>query len=71
MATVAELESRLEALQEAMDSGAREVDYGNWSIQYRSFNEMRRAEKRLKDRIQEAEGGTRKRIVRLNTKKGL
>lgn len=71
MATVAELEQRLEALREAMDSGVREVDYGNWSMTYRSFDQMRRAEKRLLERIDQANGVTRKRVLRLNTRKGL
>jgi hypothetical protein len=69
--TVTELKSELSVLRGAMAQGVRQVDYESYSVSYSTFAEMRRREKWLIDRIEALQGTKRKRVRRLNTRKGL
>lgn len=51
MATVEELKARRDALEKAMDSGVREVEYNGTRHVYRSMGEMKEALARLNARI--------------------
>ena len=70
-ATESEIKTELSALRQAMAQGVRQVDYENYSISYSTFDEMRRREKWLVNRIEAIQGTKRKRVRRLNTRKGL
>jgi len=70
-ATVSDIQAELDALREAMSQGVRQVDYDQYSISFSTFDEMRRREKWLEERIQRVKGTTRRRVLRLNTRKGL
>lgn len=66
-----ELRHELDNLRKAMAQGVRQVDYEGYSVQYSTFDEMRRREKWLIARIEALQGTKRKRVRRLNTRKGL
>lgn len=66
-----ELRNELAALRKAMAQGVRQVDYQDYSISYSTFDEMRRREKWIISRIEALRGTKRKRVRRLNTRKGL
>ena len=72
MATIDELKADLEALQKARRSGALQVTYSDGkSVRYRSYEMMKRAEKDIADDIDDLEGRTRKRVLRVSAGKGL
>lgn len=70
-ATETELRGELAALRKAMSQGVRQVDYSDYSVSYSTFDEMRRREMWLVNRIEAIQGTKRKRVRRLNTRKGI
>ena len=71
MATVAELEARLEALKAQRDSAVARVSYDGRSVEYRGTAEIARAIAELERELQEFQGSTPVRQIRIYTSKGL
>jgi hypothetical protein len=71
MATVAELEARLEALKAQRDSAVARVSYDGRSVEYRATAEIARAIAELERELQALQGGTPVRQIRIYTSKGL
>jgi hypothetical protein len=70
MATVAELESRLEALKAQRDSAVARVSYDGRSVEYRGTAEIARAIAELERELQTLQGTTPVRQIRIYTSKG-
>jgi hypothetical protein len=70
MATVAELEARLEALKAQRDSAVARVSYDGRSIEYRGTAEIARAIAELERELQALQGTTPVRQIRIYTSKG-
>ena len=70
MATVAELEARLEALKAQRDSAVARVSYDGRSVEYRGTAEIARAIADLERELQVAQGTTPVRQIRVYTSKG-
>lgn len=70
MASVAEMEARLEALKAARASGVRKIDYEGNSVEYRSDAELRRAIQDLTEELRTAQSGQPRRTVTVRMKKG-
>jgi hypothetical protein len=71
MATVVELEARLEALKAQRDSAVARVSYDGRSVEYRGTAEIARAIADLERELRVAEGSTSVRQIRIYTSKGL
>ena len=71
MATVTELEVRLEALKAQRDSAVARVSYDGRSVEYRGTAELARAIAELERELQAAQGSTPVRQIRIYTSKGL
>jgi hypothetical protein len=71
MATVAELEARLETLKAQRDSAVARVSYDGRSVEYRGTAEIARAIAELERELQAAQGSTPVRQIRVYTSKGL
>jgi hypothetical protein len=71
MATVAELEARLEALKAQRDSVVARVSYDGRSVEYRGTAEIARAIAELERELEAAQGSTPVRQIRVYTSKGL
>jgi hypothetical protein len=71
MATVAELEARLEALKAQRDSAVARVSYNGRSVEYRGTTEIARAIAELERELQALQGSTPVRQIRVYTSKGL
>jgi hypothetical protein len=71
VATVAELEARLEALKAQRDSAVARVSYDGRSVEYRGTAEIARAIADLERELQAAQGSTPVRQIRVHTSKGL
>jgi hypothetical protein len=71
MATVAELEARLEALKAQRDSAVARVSYDGRSVEYRGTAEITRAIAELEKELQAMQGKPRVRQIRVYTSKGL
>ena len=71
MATVAELEARLEALKAQRDSAVARVSYDGRSVEYRGTAEIARAIADLERELQALEGTVPVRQIRVYTSKGL
>ena len=71
MATVAELEARLEALRSQRDSAVARVSYDGRSVEYRGTAEINSAIAELERELQAFEGRTPVRQIRIYTSKGL
>jgi hypothetical protein len=71
MATVAELEARLEALKAQRDSAVARVSYDGRSVEYRGTVEIARAIADLERELQAVQGTTPVRQIRIYTSKGL
>jgi hypothetical protein len=71
MATVAELEARLEALKAQRDSAVARVSYDGRSVEYRGTAEIARAIADLERELQAAQGTAPVRQIRVYTSKGL
>jgi hypothetical protein len=71
MATVAELEARLEALKAQRDSAVARVSYDGRSVEYRGTAEIARAIADLERELQAAQGTSPVRQIRVYTSKGL
>ena len=71
MATVAELEARLEALRAQRDSAVARVSYDGRSVEYRGTAEIARAIADLERELQSVQGSTPVRQIRIYTSKGL
>ena len=71
MATVAELEARLEALKAQRDSAVARVSYDGRSVEYRGSSEIARAIAELERELQALQGTTPVRQLRIYTSKGL
>ena len=71
MATVAELEARLEALRAQRDSAVARVSYDGRSVEYRGTAEIARAISELEREIQTLQGTAPVRQIRIYTSKGL
>ena len=71
MATVAELEARLEALKAQRDSAVARVAYDGRSVEYRGTAEIARAIAELERELQALQGTTPVRQIRIYTSKGL
>jgi hypothetical protein len=71
MATVAELEARLEALKAQRDSAVARVSYDGRSVEYRGTAEIARAIAELERELQTAQGTEPVRQIRIYTSKGL
>jgi roadblock/LC7 domain-containing protein len=71
MATVAELEARLEALKAQRDSAVARVSYDGRSVEYRGTAEIARAIADLERELQAAQGTSPVRQIRIYTSKGL
>ena len=71
MATVAELEARLEALRAQRDSAVARVSYDGRSTEYRGTAEIARAIADLERELQVAQGTAPARQIRVYTSKGL
>ncbi|WP_291048372.1 hypothetical protein [Hyphomonas sp.] len=70
MASVAELEARLETLKAARASGVRKVEYDGNSVEYRSDAELRRAIQDLTEELRTAQGGQSRKSLTVRMKKG-
>ena len=71
MATVAELETRLEALKAQRDSAVARVAYDGRSVDYRGTAEIARAIAELQRELQALQGKPPVRQIRVYTSKGL
>jgi len=71
MATVAELEARLEALKAQRDSAVVRVSYDGRSVEYRGTAEIGHAIAELERELHALEGKTPVRQIRIYTSKGL
>jgi len=71
MATLAELQSRREALAASRSSGVARVSYDGKTVEYRSLAEIDRAIDVLDREIAALEGRSVIRQVRVTTNKGL
>ena len=71
MATVAELEARLQALKAQRDSAVARVSYDGRTIEYRGAAEIARAIAELERELQALEGKTAVRQIVIYTSKGL
>jgi hypothetical protein len=71
MATVAELEARLEALKAQRDSAVARVSYDGRSVEYRGTAEIARAIADLERELQVVQGTSPVRQIRIYTSKGL
>lgn len=71
MATLAELQTRREALAASHSSGVARVSYDGKTVEYRSLAEIDRAIDVLNREIADLEGRRAIRQVRVSTSKGL
>ena len=71
MATVAELEARLEALKAQRDSAVARVSYDGRSVEYRGTAEIARAITDLERELAALQGKSPLRQIRVYTSKGL
>jgi hypothetical protein len=71
MATVAELEARLEALRAQRDSAVARVSYDGRAVEYRGTAEIARAIAELERELHVLECKTPVRQIRVYTSKGL
>jgi hypothetical protein len=71
MATIPELEARLEALRAQRDSAVARVSYDGRSVEYRGTAEIARAIADLERELQALQGKTPVRQIRIYTSKGL
>lgn len=71
MATLAELQTRREALADSRASGVARVSYDGKTVEYRSLAEIDRAIDVLDREIASLEGRSMIRQVRVTTSKGL
>jgi hypothetical protein len=71
MATVAELEARLEALKAQRDSGVARVSYDGRSVEYRGTAEISSAMAELERELSALQGKPPVRQIRVHTSKGL
>ena len=71
MATIAELNTRREALAASRSSGVARVSYDGKTVEYRSLVEIERAIEQLDREIATVEGRQIVRHVRVTTSKGL
>jgi hypothetical protein len=71
MATVAELEARLEVLKAQRDSAIARVSYDGRSVEYRGTAEIARAIAELEKELQTMQGKAPVRQIRVYTSKGL
>jgi hypothetical protein len=71
MATVAELEARLEALKAQRDSAVARVSYDGRTVEYRGTVEIARAIAELERELQTLQGKAPVRQIRVYTSKGL
>jgi hypothetical protein len=71
VATVTELEARLETLKARRDSAVARVSYDGRSIEYRGTVEIARAIADLERELQAAQGTAPVRQIRVCTSKGL
>jgi hypothetical protein len=70
MATVAELEARLEALKAQRDSAVARVSYDGRMVEYRGTAEIARAIADLERELQTLQGTAAVRHLRIYTSKG-
>jgi hypothetical protein len=71
MATIPELEARLETLKVQRDSAVARVSYDGRSVEYRGTAEIARAIADLERELQALEGKAPVRQIRIYTTKGL
>ena len=71
MATVAELEARIEALKAQRDSAVARVSYDGRSVEYRGTAEIARAIADLERELAALQGKSPLRQIRVYTSKGL
>jgi hypothetical protein len=71
MATIPELEARLETLKVQRDSAVARVSYDGRSVEYRGTAEIARAIADLERELHALEGKTPVRQIRVYTSKGL
>ena len=71
MATLPELQTRLEALKTQRDSAVARVSYDGRSVEYRGTAEIARAIADLERELQVAQGTAPVRQIRVYTSKGL
>ena len=71
MATVVELEARLEALKAQRDSAVARVSYDGRSVEYRGTAEIARAIADLERELAALQGKSPLRQIRIYTSKGL
>ncbi len=71
MATVSELEARLEALKAQRDSAVARISYDGRSVEYRGTAEIPGATAELERELQALQGSTSGRQIRVYTSKGL
>jgi hypothetical protein len=71
MPTLADLQSRLEALKAQRDSAVARVSYDGRSVEYRGTAEIARAIAELERELHVLEGKTPVRQIRVYTSKGL
>jgi hypothetical protein len=71
MATVPELEFRLEALKAQRDSAVARVSYDGRTVEYRGTAEIARAIAELEKELQTLQGTAPVRQIRVYTSKGL
>jgi roadblock/LC7 domain-containing protein len=71
MATVAELEARLEALKAQRDSAVARVSYDGRMVEYRGTAEINAAIADLERELSALQGNTPVRQIRIHTSKGL
>jgi hypothetical protein len=70
MATITELEARLEALKAQRDSAVARVSYDGRSVEYRGTAEIAQAIAELEKELQALEGKKPVRQIRVYTSKG-
>jgi hypothetical protein len=70
MATIPELQARLEALKAQRDSAVARISYDGRSVEYRGTAEIARAIAELERELQALQGKAPVRQIRVHTSKG-
>ncbi len=71
MPTITQLQTRIETLKAAIDSGVLRVRHGETETLFRSMDEMNRALTRAEDELFSLQDGTPVRQFRISSRKGL
>ncbi|MEO1721002.1 MAG: hypothetical protein AAFR84_01210 [Pseudomonadota bacterium] len=71
MATIAELEEKIAAINDAIDTGATSVRFRDRSVNYGSLTRLKAVRYDLQKRLATARGERRRGPLLINTRKGI